>query len=250
MFVKTSREAGVRTEDEPTLRDLPLFRTMAEASFDSLIRAAYLQTFPPQVHLISEGDTADFLHVLVEGSVELFGSWNRRETTMAILEPVTSFILAATITGRPYLMSARTIEKSRIALVPSEDVLHCFAEDTAFAKAIVHDLAGAFRVTVRQSKDLKLRSSIERLANYLVRLHVQTGGTGAFRLPCEKRLIASLLGMTPENLSRAFAGLRAYGVQVEGNDVTLAKPGDLMRLAKPDTLIDGPIVGDLGARVR
>ncbi len=221
----------MRTEDEPTLRDLPLFRTMEDASFDSLIRAAYLQTFPPQVHLISEGDTADFLHVLVEGSVELFGSWNRRETTMAILEPVSSFVLAATITGRPYLMSARTIEKSRIALVPSEDVLHCFAEDTAFAKAIVHDLAGAFR-------------------NYLVRLNVQTGGTGAFRLPCEKRLIASLLGMTPENLSRAFAGLRAYGVQVEGNDVTLAKPRDLIGLAKPDPLIDGPIVEGLGGGKR
>jgi len=230
----------MRTEDEPTLRDLALFGTMAAETFDSLIRAAYLQTFPPQVLLVTEGDVPDFLHVLIEGSVELFGRWNRRESTMAVLEPVSSFVLAATITGRPYLMSARTIEKSRIALVPSEDVLRAFGEDAAFAKAIVGELASGYRMAIRRSKDLKLRSSIERLANYLVRLDAETGGSGTIRLPCEKRLIASLLGMTPENLSRAFAALRPYGVQVDGNEVMLEKPADLRGFAKPDPLIDGP----------
>lgn len=230
----------MRTEDEPTLRDLPLFCTMADESFESLIRGAYLQTFPPQVLLVSEGDVSDFLHILIEGSVEMLGTWHNRETTIEILAPVSSFILAATIAARPYLMSARTIEKSRVALLPSEDVVRCFAEDSNFAQAIVHDLAGTFRRQVRRTKDLKLRSSVERLANYLVKLDAEGDGTGTFRLPYEKRLIASTLGMTPENLSRAFASLRAYGVQVDGNEVTLEKPGDLVAFARPDPLIDGP----------
>ena len=41
---------------------------------------------------------------------------------MATVRPISTFILAATIRDAPYLMSARTLEKSRIILIPSEDV--------------------------------------------------------------------------------------------------------------------------------
>lgn len=230
----------MRPDDAPEIRELALFRTMADDAFETLFRVAYLQTFPPQVLLITEGDGADFLHVLVEGTVELFAGWNNRETTMATLAPVSTFILAATITDRPYLMSARTIEKSRIVLLPSQDVRRAFAEDRAFATAIVGELADCFRDTVRYTKNLKLRSSVERLANYLLRRHAATGGNGAFDLPHEKRLLASWLGMTPENLSRAFASLKPYGVVVEGARVRITKPEDLAGLAKPTALIDDP----------
>jgi signal-transduction protein with cAMP-binding, CBS, and nucleotidyltransferase domain len=58
------------------VRDLHLFSDMDEQHFQSLIRAAYVQNFPPQIELISEGDSSDFLHILLSGSVDLFSSWN------------------------------------------------------------------------------------------------------------------------------------------------------------------------------
>jgi CRP/FNR family transcriptional activator FtrB len=211
---------------------------MAGEAFDSLVRAAYLQNFPPAVDLIHEGDGADFFHILLEGDVELFARWSGRETTMATLAPIATFILAATIADRPYLMSARTTAKSRIALIPSEDVRRIFSADRAFANAIVTELADGFRQAVRNAKNLKLRSSVERLANYLVRQCEAAGEE--FTLPHEKRLIASVLGMTPENLSRAFGALRAYGVQVDGARVRIAEVDAVRRLAKPTPLIDDP----------
>ena len=66
------------------------------------------------------------------------------------------------------------------------------------------------------------------------------GRTGTFDLPTEKRLLASLLGMTPENLSRAFAALRPYGVTVNAARVTIARRDELLALAKPTPLIDDP----------
>lgn len=230
----------MRSEDVPRIRDLALFSSMAEEGFEALIRAAYLQTFPPGIELIHEGDSPDFLHILVEGGVELLARWNGRETSMAMLAPVSTFILAAAITDRPYLMSARTVAKSRVALIPSEDVRRVFSTDRAFANAIVTDLADAFRASIRHTKNLKLRSSVERLANYLLRQQAAAGGTGGFALPYEKRLIASLLGMTPENLSRAFRSLKAYGVQVDGSRVRIQEPDVLQALAKPTPLIDDP----------
>lgn len=230
----------MRAEDVPGIRELALFATMSEQAFEALIRGAYLQTFPPAVELIREGDGADFLHILVEGGVELFAGWNARETTLAMLAPVSTFVLAASITDRPYLMSARTIARSRIALVPSEDMRRVFAADRAFADAIATELAEGFRAAIRHTKNLKLRTSVERLANYLIREHAAAGSGGAFDLPQEKRLIASWLGMTPENLSRAFGSLRPYGVRVKGARVWIEQPEALRGIARPTPLIDDP----------
>ncbi len=222
----------------PEIRALNLFAGMAEANFQSLMRGAYVQNFPPQIELIGEGEPSDFLHVVLSGSVDLFSTWNRRDTNMATVRPISTFILAATINNAPYLMSARTLEKSRIVLIPSQDVRTIFDVDRNFARAIVAELAQCYRSVIKAQKDLKLRTSLERLANYLLRQQRRAGGGAAFDLDFEKRRLASVLGMTPENLSRAFKGLQPYGVSVEGTRISISDQIDLERFAKPNPLID------------
>lgn len=222
----------------PEIRALSLFSAMADAHFLSLMRGAYVQNFPPQIELITEGEPGDFLHVVLSGSVDLFSVWNGRDTSMATVRPISTFILAATIKNAPYLMSARTLEKSRIVLIPSQDVRTIFDVDGNFARAIVTELAQCYRSVIKSQKDLKLRTSLERLANYLLRHQKRSGGGATFELDCEKRRLASVLGMTPENLSRAFKGLRPYGVNVEGARILIGDQEDLERFARPNPLID------------
>ncbi|SMX50989.1 helix-turn-helix domain-containing protein [Actibacterium lipolyticum] len=219
------------------IRDLTLFANMDEANYRALMRGAYVQNFPPRIDLIHENEPPDFLHVVLSGSVDLFSAWNGRETSMATVRPVSTFILAASVRNLPYLMSARTLEKSRIALIPSQDVRAVFSEDSAFAQAIVAELAQCYRAVVKNTKDLKLRTSLERLANYLLRQQDRTGSL-EFDLTMEKRRLASFLGMTPENLSRAFKGLEPYGVKVAQNHIVITDLEDLTRYAKPNPLID------------
>lgn len=231
---------GIPESDSPDVRRLDLFSGMDDAHFSALMRGAYVQNFPPQIELITEGEPSDFLHVVLSGSVDLFSVWNGRETSMATARPVSTFILAASIKSAPYLMSARTLEKSRIALIPSQDVRNIFDVDNFFARAIVAELAQCYRSAVKTKKELKLRTSQERLANYLLRLQARVGAGSQFDLEFEKRRLASYLGMTPENLSRAFRGLQAYGVTVQGNRVNISDQQDLERFAKPNPLIDDP----------
>lgn len=211
---------------------------MSESNFDTLMQAAYLQTFPTQLDLITEGDPADFLYVVIEGCVELCARSNGRESTMGMVRPVGTFILAAVLKDAVYLMSARTCQKSKILLIPSENVRDAFERDEAFARAIVVELANCYRGMVKEHKDLKLRTAVERLANRLLRYHREQGSAGSLDLPYDKRTIASLLGMTPENLSRAFNTLKPYGVDVDGAKVHLSDLKSLQILAKPNPLID------------
>lgn len=222
----------------PEIQALGLFSGMADAHYRTLMRGAYVQNFPPQIELISEGEPSDFLHVVLSGSVDLFSTWNGRDTSMATVRPISTFILAATVKNAPYLMSARTLEKSRIVLIPSQDVRAVFDVDGNFARAIVTELAQCYRSVVKSQKDLKLRTSLERLSNYLLRQQKRAGGGSRFDLDFEKRRLASVLGMTPENLSRAFKGLQPYGVTVDGTRISILNQGDLERFAKPNPLID------------
>ena len=232
----------MRSSDLPQIRELPLFSSMSETVFEELMSTAYLQVFPPQLDLLSEGDPADFLYIVVDGAVELYASSNRRETTMAVVTPVSTFILAAVLKDAVYLMSARTAEKSQLLLIPAENIKKAFETDPAFARAITGELASCYRGVIKAHKDLKLRTAVERLANRLLRYHEYQGGGDQIVLPYDKKTLASLLGMTPENLSRAFNTLKPYGVVVDGANIHLNDLQSLETLAKPNQLIDDKIV--------
>lgn len=233
----------MRPADLADIRPLPLFRAMSDLHFKALMQHAYAQAFPAGLELIRQGDPADFLHVLIEGQVELCASRGRRQTTMAIVAPVSTFIIAACITDAPYLMSARTLERSRVVLVPVADLKSAFRQDSGFAVSVIDELAGSYRSMVRHAKSLKLRNSRERVAAYLVQQSQHLGGQPGFLLPVEKRQLASYLGMTPENLSRALKSLEPCGVKIDGRRVIITDADGLQRLAQSEALLDDPPAG-------
>lgn len=227
---------SVRQGERPEIAQLALFRDMDDAERERIFSGSFLQVFPPQLTLFEAGQRADFLHVLVDGLVELSAEGAGRDTTMRIVEPVSSFILAAVVTDMPYLMSARTLEASRILLVPAALVREIIKQDGALMQATMRELAFAYRDLVRALADMKLRQSTERLGNFLLTQNYQRGEGGRFELRGEKRVLASLLGMTPENLSRAFGLLSGHGVEIDGPQVRITDAEALALFAKPDAL--------------
>ena len=238
----------MRASEMERIKALPLFSDASDAWFRHIVESAHLQRFPSGTLLLLEGDPVDFLYVLLDGQVELHGTWNDKETVLAILRPVSTFILAAVVLDADALMSARTLSRCEILMISGDAIRKGMRAEPNFAAAVSRDLAGGFRTMVRAVKTQKLRSGVERLANYLLALHAeQTEPAATLCLPYEKRILASLLGMTPENLSRAFVTLQKYGVLVKGALVTLSNPAALRAFAKPDPLIDmhAPRGGDI-----
>lgn len=228
----------MRDDEKPGLRRLPLFREMMTQTFDGLMQVAYSQVFPPQLELFEQGQTADFLHIIIEGVVELHAEWNGNEAVMGMVRPVSAFILAACVQDAPYLMSARTLEPSRIILLPAADLRAAMRRDPDLAMAALKELANSYRVMVRHAKNLKLRSARERLAAWILN---QADGKHSLTLPFEKRHLASYLGITPESLSRTMRALHDEGIKVDGARIILTDPGRLKQVAAPDRLMDTPL---------
>ena len=229
----------MRQTELQRIRALPLFCDMSEANFEALVGKATQQHFPQHATLITEGSVPEFLYIVLDGVVELFACHDGHETTIDIMQPSMAFILAEVIGDASYLKSARTLTATEILMIPAKTVRAVFECDVAFARAIVKELAERYRGVVRALKNEKLRSSAERLANWILHADAEQGHQRRIELSFDKRTLASSLGMTPENLSRNLALLAKHGVKSAGRDIVIENPAALEKFAKPNTLIDG-----------
>jgi len=82
-------------------------------------------------------------------------------------------------------------------------------------------------------RNLKLRSSVQRLAAHLLGLVGNSETNPArFVLPYEKRFLAAKIGCSQENLSRAFAALRRVGVETKSSLVVIKDVAALQTFAR------------------
>lgn len=233
------------------LADLSQVGMFADVPRDVLARltaGARIERFSEGAVLFEQGDRPEFVHVLLSGSVELWGATKPgKQALIEVIRPVDAFILAAALTGTPYLMQARVNSAARLLLLPAASLRAEIAASSDLAIVLLGSLAGQFRRMVRQVKNLKLRASTQRVGCFLLGLAADPRRATAIRLPYDKHLIASELGMTRENLSRTLAQLRALGVRTRGATVFIDDPARLRAFCRPDALIDG---GDAELRVR
>jgi CRP/FNR family transcriptional activator FtrB len=70
-------------------------------------------------------------------------------------------------------------------------------------------------------------------------MDAEQGGTGSVAINYDKRTLASLLGMTPENLSRSFSNLSKHGIRNSNRGVVIEDRSALIAFSCPTPLIDG-----------
>jgi CRP/FNR family transcriptional regulator, transcriptional activator FtrB len=225
----TDRDALARTS---FLKDAS--REIAER----LAIGAFVQTLPKGTLLFEQGQDAEFLHVLLEGRCGLIGlRGDGEECVVEIMHAGDCFILPAILLEAPYLMGARVLESSRVAMIPAETLRRALAVEPQLMRAASLQLARHWRVLVRQIKDLKLRSTSERVGAHLSALCDGAGhGRAVLKIEDEFRAIAARLGMTPESWSRSLKQLEAIGVRAKGHRIEIDDIARLKEFSRFDGL--------------
>jgi CRP/FNR family transcriptional activator FtrB len=131
-------------------------------------------------------------------------------------------IVPAVVLDMPALLTARTLDECRILMWPSAAFRDRVNESGTLARGAMLQLSGYWRLLVSQLKDMKLLSVVERLSNLLLSLAPRTRTAVRVTLPGNRQLVAGMLGVAPQSLSRAFAELRLLGVRGEGREITIA----------------------------
>jgi len=236
---------GLILSDWDAIRAAPLFAAMSEANFRTVREAAVVHRLPKNAPVGKQSERV--LHVLVEGAVELYGSHDGQSATIDVKEPVTAINLAGILRNGAPVEQARTVSAARTLAVPAETIRDIFRHDANFALAVAAELADGYRDVMRLLMNEKLRTSVERLAAWIIQsCKVDGGNQATLELRFNKRILASRLGMAPENLSRNLALLERYGVRNAGRDIMVEDLRRLAEFAKPNPAIDGPHVNGHG----
>jgi CRP/FNR family transcriptional activator FtrB len=220
-------------EDRRRLRRLPLFAGASDTTVQELLARTPIIVVQRHQLAVREDAIPNSVMAVLSGRLAL-------STQMSGEQPVVIGIVSreelvmpgAAIVASPYPLSARAIEETRIAMVPLADLWAATERDHRFAMELARLASGEWQALLALLKDYRLRSAPQRFAAYLVRLAKEAGQpeTGAveIELADDRKTLASLLGMTPENLSRTIAQFRERGVLVSGRMVKIA---DLPALA-------------------
>ena len=220
------------------LRTVPMFERLDPVSLARLDAISEVMTVEAQTVLCRQSETPSALHLLLEGQIVLTGTApDGSQAVLEVLDPMSSFILAAVLTELPHLVTATTVTRARLLTIRAPALRALARTEPAIALALLGTVARDFRAMVRQVLDLKLRTATQRLGCYLLALVVDPNAASAqLRLPFDKALLAGRLGCRPDSLSRAFAVLRDFGVETHGATVILHDVPCLRQYATPDEI--------------
>jgi CRP/FNR family transcriptional activator FtrB len=221
-----------------TLSTTPLLQDLDPRVMHRLAGISTIVTTPEGVELCHQGKPAEHLYIVLEGQLAAFNT--APNGTTAVVEVVRTggtLGLATLLAGLPRLVSVRTITPCRLLSIEAKGLLTLVAEEASLVTALLRAEAQEVRALVRQVCDLKMRTTAQRLGCYLLSLSAEpVANSTTLRLPFDKRLLAARLGCRQENLSRAFAALRGFGVETHGARVTLHDIAKLRNYSVPDEI--------------
>jgi CRP-like cAMP-binding protein len=205
-----------------TLAALPLLVSFSASQIAALNNLADMARLGPDEVLFGEGDQLAELNILLAGFVAETHGGNRENAMTDIIGPAGPIGFASALLGAASPTGARTITSTRIIVIPAAELRAMIQAKPALAIPFLEHALTGIREQTLELCSMKLRSSAQRLAGFLLGLVEDPEISPArFVLPYEKRFLAAKIGCTKEHLSRAFAALHSHGVETQQGVVVL-----------------------------
>jgi CRP-like cAMP-binding protein len=204
------------------LKHIALFKGCAPAFFDELEAHAQLQSYQKGKIMFINGDPAERFYFIKSGWVKLF-----RETldgTQAVVDILSAghiFGETSIFEDDTYPYSAEIVGSSQIMVLPTSVLKTEIENNNKLALNMLSFMARCRRQQDKEIEHLSIQNASQRIGCFLLRLTNQESAVAVtIRLPYDKTLVASRLGMQPETFSRALAKLRdKTGIRVNGATV-------------------------------
>jgi CRP-like cAMP-binding protein len=165
--------------------------------------------------LARAGDPSEHLDLIVGGRVRLFIP--PEDITLDFIGPSQVLGECSLCGDRRSPTSAETERETTVLRLAPDMVWTAILSDETAVLGLLSSITIRLKGLLAQVNDMKLRTTTERLAMFLVTLaretRPRTAGPLTLSLPHGKRQLAARLGMTAESLSRSLARLSAQGVE-------------------------------------
>jgi len=167
-------------------------------------------SFGKDVEIYGEREPADCIFEVISGAVRSYKvlSDGRRQ--------ICAFHLPSDIfgleNGTVYRFTAEAIVETTLRVVRRHSLEYVAATDVRVARHLLSMTARNLLHAENHMLLLGRKTSLERVAAFLLEMDQRLKGTGMIALPMSRRDIADYLGITLETVSRALSDFRSRGI--------------------------------------
>lgn len=213
-------------------REDRLFCNLSPAGVQRLSSITSASSHPKGATLFVEGQTVRGVFILCNGRVKLSTSSTDGKTLIVrIADPGEVLGLPATITGKPYELTADVIETAQANFISRTDFLAFLREHGEAALRVAQQLGEAYHAAIAEMRSIGLsHSASEKLARFLLDWCASHGNgkeETRVKLTLTHEEIAQMIGASRETVTRLFTDFKKKQLlQIKGSTlIVLNKDG-------------------------
>src|ERR1700736_5085243 len=217
-------------------REDRLFCNLPSAAIQTLAAITSAAVYPKGAMLFVEGQSPRGVFVLCSGRVKLStSSPDGRTLILRMSESGEVLGLPATVTGKPYELTAEVIEPTQANFIARNDFLRFLSENGEVALRVAQQLGETYHSAVAEMRTIGLSHSAgEKVARFLLDLsanHDEGKGEVRLTLTLTHEEIAQMIGASRETVTRLFADFKKKQLlQVKGSTVIVLNKAGLESL--------------------
>ena len=214
-------------------REDRLFCNLPPAAVQALSAITSPAAYPKTAMLFVEGQSPRGVFILCGGRVKLStSSADGKSLIVRIADPGEVLGLPATITGKPYELTAEVIEPTQANFIAREDFLGFLRQHGEAALRVAQQLGETYHSAIAEMRNIGLSHSVgEKLARFLLDLsesHDNGKGEVKVTLTLTHEEIAQTIGASRETVTRLFSEFkRKQLLQVKGSTLIIKNKAGL-----------------------
>ncbi len=218
------------------LRSERFFCDLPRTALAAFEKIKYSSAVPPGAVLFVEGQAPRGMYVLCRGRVKLTTTSREGKTLiLRIAEPGEVLGLHATVSGKPYELTAETLQAAQLNFVKREDFLRFLEEHGDACLRAAQHLSQNCQSAYEMIRSLGLSHSVtEKMARLLLEWSEQGEATKdgiRIKIALTHEEIAQLVGTSRETVTRVLSDFRKQQVaQLRGSTLLIRNKAALEKL--------------------
>jgi len=221
------------------LRADKIFCNLPQPTVQALEAIKYTTAYPKGAVLFVEGQAPRGVFILCRGRVKLsICSSDGKTLILKIAEAGEVLGLSASVSGKPYELTAETLGPCQVNFVKREDFLRFLREHNDVCLRVAEQLSEKYNTACHEIRSLGLsHSAAEKLAKLLLEWSLKNGGArqpDRMKLTLTHEEIAQMIGTSRETVTRLFADFKKRQlIQLKGSTLVIRNRGALENLVGP-----------------
>jgi CRP/FNR family transcriptional regulator, cyclic AMP receptor protein len=209
------------------LRADKIFCNLPAPTLQALEAIKYTTAYPKGAVLFVEGQTPRGVFILCRGRVKLsICSSDGKTLILKIAEPGEVLGLSASVSAKPYELTAETLDPCQVNFVKREDFLRFLREHNEVCLRVAEQLSEKYNTACHEIRALGLsHSAAEKLAKLLLEWSAKNGGShqpDRMKLTLTHEEIAQMIGTSRETVTRLFADFKKRQlIQLKGSTLVI-----------------------------